>query len=196
MNDRTLKIHLIADDFGMNAETNAAIMHCFFQGALTGASLMMGQPGTEEAIALAKENPNLAVGIHFHLTDSTPMTISSWAWGRSPTKAGIAIGMSSRARALACAELEAQWMAYKESGLPCSFVNTHHHLHAHPYVFQEMADLLCDESCGWIRLGAPHFFCPACRLLRLWRIYGSPDYEKHMTSLRQRLYGELIVLLP
>ena len=54
----------IADDFGLSEEINRAVIHAHRSGALGGACLMMGQPATQAAVALAREHPNLQLGLH------------------------------------------------------------------------------------------------------------------------------------
>ena len=80
----------IADDFGLDEATNLAILRAHCAGALHGASLMLGQPGTDHAVALAREHPTLLIGWHLHLCDSRPATRSAWPWGASPGRAGLA----------------------------------------------------------------------------------------------------------
>src|SRR5439155_23786728 len=58
-----------ADDFGRSARVNAAIVRAHREGVLTSASLMVGEPAAAEAVALAKENPRLKVGLHLVLAD-------------------------------------------------------------------------------------------------------------------------------
>ena len=56
-----------ADDFGRSASINAAVIRAHCKGILTSASLMMNEPATAEAVALAKANPQLGVGLHLTL---------------------------------------------------------------------------------------------------------------------------------
>jgi len=154
------EIVFIADDFGLSEEINEAILHAHLRGVLTGACLMMGQPATQPAIALAREHPSLEVGLHLHLADSRPCSGSEWPWGRSPAGAGLAIGLSGRMRAFARKEIEGQWGAYREAGLPCRFVNAHHHLHVHPWVRRVLMGILPKDFSGWVRWGRPCFFSP------------------------------------
>ncbi len=158
MNGR--EVFFIADDFGMSPEANRAMLHAHRHGVLHGASLMMGQPATEDAIRLARDNPSLQVGWHLHLCDSQPITRSTWSWGRSHSRAGWAIGLSPAARRLMRDEVKVQWELFQATGLPCAFVNSHHHLHAHPFVYKELLDVLPAQFEGWIRLGKPRLFTP------------------------------------
>ncbi|MBT8442371.1 MAG: ChbG/HpnK family deacetylase [Gammaproteobacteria bacterium] len=154
------RIVFIADDFGMSPEINAAIVRAHNEGALHGACLMMGQPGTADAIDLARRHPTLQIGWHLHLNDSLPMTVERWPWGRSPARAGMSMAISPGARALARREIDAQWTAFRETGLACRFVNAHHHLHWHPFVRRRLVETVAADTDfdGWLRWGAPRFF--------------------------------------
>ena len=55
-------------------------------------------------------------------------------------------------------EVRAQWEPFRATGLTCAFVNSHHHLHAHPFVYQVLLDVLKPSFDGWLRLGKPRFF--------------------------------------
>jgi predicted glycoside hydrolase/deacetylase ChbG (UPF0249 family) len=158
MNSR--EVFFIADDFGMSPEANRAMLHAHRYGVLHGASLMMGQPATEDAIRLARDNPSLQVGWHLHLCDSQPITRRAWSWGGSHSRAGWTIGLSPAARRLMRDEVKVQWELFQATGLPCAFVNSHHHLHAHPFVYRELLEVLPAQFGGWIRLGKPRLFTP------------------------------------
>ncbi len=147
------EVFFIADDFGMNHEINDAVIHAHGSGSLHGASLMMGQEATDGAVELARQHPSLLTGFHFHVCDSVPLTCPRWPWGRSPARAGLALGVSAAARRLVRAELEAQWRAYEATGLPCAFANTHHHLHIHPFLLGTFLDTVRVGEGGFVRLG-------------------------------------------
>jgi hypothetical protein len=56
-----------ADDFGLSHSVNAAVIRAHREGILTTASLMVNEAGFEEAVKLARENPQLGVGLHLTL---------------------------------------------------------------------------------------------------------------------------------
>src|SRR5262249_6003728 len=56
-----------ADDFGRSSSINQAIARAHVEGILTCASLMVNEPACAEAVALARENPRLGVGLHLTL---------------------------------------------------------------------------------------------------------------------------------
>ena len=152
------KIVFVADDLGLSAEVNDAVVHAHRQGVLSGASLMMGQPGTEDAVSRARECPELEVGWHLHLADSQPCSRERWPWGSSPAAAGFAIGLLPKARRLARDEIRRQWDVFQATGLDCRFINTHHHLHVHPFIRATLVETLPSDFHGWLRWGRPCFF--------------------------------------
>ena len=163
------EVFFIADDWGLSTEINRAVVHAHRHGALHGASLMMGQPAIADAVRMARDNPHLQVGWHLHLCNSQPVTRAAWPWGASFTRAGWTIGLSRRARELMRDEVAAQWEMFRATGLPCAFVNSHHHLHAHPCVYAALLDVLPATFDGWLRLGEPRFF-PGTKEFRLYKI--------------------------
>ena len=154
------QIVLVADDFGMGAKINEAILHAHIAGGLHAAALMMAQPGTEEAVAMARAHPRLQTGWHLHLNDSCPATLARWPWGSSPVRAGISIGLSRSSREIMRREVVRQWELFRSTGLPCHFINSHHHLHAHPAVYQALVEIVGPDFKGWIRLGRIRLFRP------------------------------------
>jgi hypothetical protein len=152
------EVIFVADDFGMNGEINDAILHAHLSGHLTGTALMMAQPATDDAVEMARTHPSLQIGWHLHLNDSLPATTDRWPWGSSPARAGFSIGLSSKARELMRREVTRQWELFQATGLECRFINSHHHLHAHPFVYRALLDIVGPRFQGWIRLGKPRAF--------------------------------------
>lgn len=62
------KLIINADDFGLSRGVNAGIVDAFNLGILTSTTLMTGMQAYENAILLAKQNPNLGIGVHLTLT--------------------------------------------------------------------------------------------------------------------------------
>lgn len=59
------------DDFGLSPGVNRGIVEAHRRGVLTSTSLMVLRPACEEAVALARESPDLSVGLHLDLGDTT-----------------------------------------------------------------------------------------------------------------------------
>jgi len=171
----------IADDFGRDAETNRAMLHAHLKGALHGAALMMGQPGTAEAVAMARDHPTLRVGLHWHFNDSQPLTRAVWPWGNSAAAAGWAIGLQPKHRALALQEAQVQLEAFLATGLPASFINSHHHLQIHPRLWRPLWRLAERLPEAWLRLGWPYFFdrspYSAINAVGAWLLGTRPRHE-------------------
>src|SRR5882724_5151255 len=56
-----------ADDFGRSTSINQAVIRAHREGILTSASLMVNEPGLDEAVSLARNHPGLGVGLHLSL---------------------------------------------------------------------------------------------------------------------------------
>ena len=61
-------LRINADDFGLSPGVNSAILQMFLQQKLHSASLICGCQYFTSAVQIAKQNPNLQVGLHFNLT--------------------------------------------------------------------------------------------------------------------------------
>lgn len=155
------EVVFVADDFGMSPSINDAVLHAHCAGRLQAAALMMGQPGTAEAVDLARAHPGLQVGWHLHLADSVPTTRDQWPWRSSPVRAGWSIGLLPSARRLMEREVARQWELFQATGLECRFINSHHHLHAHPFVARTLRRVVGERFSGWLRLGRPRPFAPS-----------------------------------
>jgi len=54
-----------ADDFGASRGVNRGIAHCHTSGVVTSASLMVTGRAVQEAVAMSRDLPGLAVGLHW-----------------------------------------------------------------------------------------------------------------------------------
>ena len=134
-----------ADDFGLSASVNSAVIRAHREGILTTASLMVNEPGFAEAVALAKENPKLGVGLHLTLLhghaalspDQIPGLVGPQGdFTNSPVAAGMAYFFKSALDEQLRAEIHAQIAKFRSTGLKLDHVNGHLHLHMHPTVFK------------------------------------------------------------
>ena len=132
MEDNTCRLLLTGDDFGRSAAVNAAIEQWHRAGALTHAGLMVNEPGAEEAVAIARRNPKLRVGLHLTLCDGRASDGS--AMGVSPTLAGLRFAFFPGARAWLRREIAAQFEKFRALGFAPAHWDGHTHLHLHPLV--------------------------------------------------------------
>lgn len=57
-----------ADDFGYSRGVNYGIIDAHTDGIVYSATMMVNMPGAQHAVSLAKEHPELQIGIHLTLT--------------------------------------------------------------------------------------------------------------------------------
>jgi len=144
MRERLLIVN--ADDFGLNTSANHAIIRGHRDGILTSASLMLNEPGFEEAVALAREHPRLGVGLHLTLLcghstlppEKIPGLVNEKGeFDFNPARVGFRYFLKRRdLRAQLHAEILAQFEKFRATGFPLDHVDSHHHLHAHPVIFR------------------------------------------------------------
>src|SRR5207249_723322 len=111
-----------ADDFGRSASANEAIIHAHREGILTSASLMVNEPGFEQAVQLARQNPHLGVGLHLTLicghSTLLPENIPGLVNGdkqftNCPAKAGFRYFFQRNLREQLRAEIQAQFHKFR-----------------------------------------------------------------------------------
>jgi hopanoid biosynthesis associated protein HpnK len=154
----TRRLIVNADDFGLSPSVNAAVIRAHREGILTTASLMVNEPGFDEAVKLAKENPRLGVGLHLTLLmghsalppEKIPGLVNARGeFSNSPVGVGMGYFFKSRLREQLRAEIHAQFAKFRATGLVLDHVNGHLHLHLHPAVFK----ILMEDS---EKLGIKH----------------------------------------
>lgn len=140
-----------ADDFGRSPSINQAVIRAHREGVLTTASLMVNEPDALEAIALAKENSKLGVGLHLTLLcghsalppEKIPGLVNARGeFSDHPVGVGFRYFARRDLREQLRAEIHAQFARFRASGLPLDHLNGHLHLHLHPTVF----GLLCEDA--------------------------------------------------
>ena len=139
-----------ADDFGRSASINAAVIRAHREGILTTASLMVNEPACAEAVALARENPRLGVGLHLTLLcgrsalppEQIPGLVNARGeFTNNSAGAGCRYFFDRRLRSQLRAELLAQFQRFAATGLPLDHVNGHLHMHLHPTIFGLLMEL-------------------------------------------------------
>lgn len=139
-----------ADDFGAHPSVNAAVERAHRDGILTAASLMVGAPAAEDAIARARASPGLRLGLHLVLADGAsvlpPRAIpdlvdAQGRFGGRMARDGARYFCLPRVRRQLALEIRAQFDAFAASGLPLDHVNTHKHFHLHPTILTLILDI-------------------------------------------------------
>jgi hopanoid biosynthesis associated protein HpnK len=134
-----------ADDFGRSPSINLAVVRAHQEGVLTSASLMVNEPDCAEAVALAKENPKLGIGLHLTLLmghsalppENIPGLVNHRGeFSNDPVGVGMRYFFNRGLREQLRAEIHAQFDRFRATGLSLDHVNGHLHLHLHPVVFR------------------------------------------------------------
>ena len=149
------RLILNADDFGLTAGVNRAILELHLSGVLTSASLMARAAATDEAIGLALATPSLGVGCHVVLVDGEPVLsptsdiphlagpLDGQFWPSLPSFLHWVYGFGSegnRIIAIRDREIEveaaAQIALLQSRGLCLTHIDTHKHTHIFPAVLR------------------------------------------------------------
>ena len=68
------KVIINADDFGLVQGVNEGIVKAHQEGILTSATLMANMPGFDQAVEIARANPELGVGVHLNILRGQPIS--------------------------------------------------------------------------------------------------------------------------
>jgi hopanoid biosynthesis associated protein HpnK len=140
------RIILNADDFGLTAGVNRAIIELHQAGVLTSTTLMARAVATEEAIELARSTPTLGVGCHVVLVDGEPLrtaqeipALVDHGTGRFMPTLGKFLKRLLTGRIPASeieAETDAQIGLLRSRGIVLTHIDTHKHVHMFPGVLR------------------------------------------------------------
>ena len=106
---------------------------------------MVNEPDFDEAVALARENPKLGVGLHLSLLcgrsalppEKIPGLVNMRGeFSNKPVAVGFRYFFNRGLREQLRAEIHAQFAKFHATGLPLDHVNGHLHLHLHPTIFR------------------------------------------------------------
>ena len=150
-----------ADDFGLTPGVNRGILNGFRDGVLTSTTMLVNLRFFEDAVAIAKDNPDLPVGIHLSLLWGRPLTDPS----RIPTLVDNdgcfprSLGTLARRYFLGrisleevSTELRAQVRKFLDAGLLPTHLDTHKHVHSLPGILHALISLAGELGIKKIRL--------------------------------------------
>jgi hopanoid biosynthesis associated protein HpnK len=135
-----------ADDFGLTAGVNRAIIELHQAGVLTSTTLMARAAATGEAVEMARSTPSLGVGCHVVLVDGEPVlpaqeiyTLADQGTGRFQPTLGAFLSRLLTGR-IQAAEIEAETAAQiarlQAQGASLTHIDTHKHVHMFPAVLR------------------------------------------------------------
>lgn len=158
---RVRQLAITADDFGASAQVNAAVMRAARDGVLTGTSWMAGADAADEALALARDVPRLAVGVHLTFVMGRAVLPASripalvdgaGRFPRSPLRQGLVLAASRGARGQLRDELRAQIERCLRFGCAPRHLDAHLDFQVHPRVFPIVAALASEYGVGAVRV--------------------------------------------
>ncbi|WP_345220763.1 ChbG/HpnK family deacetylase [Hymenobacter koreensis] len=183
-----------ADDFGLSPSVSRAIVDAYRAGNLTSTTMMVNMPGTDDGARLASENPGLAIGLHFCLSEGRPLTVAPSLTDANGNflERGALLKRALRGQVKETevrAEFEAQLAKLEGLGIKPTHTDSHQHVHMLPAVFRAIAPVLNARKLP-VRLAIPHK--PSLALLLRWPLkfvrqsilYRSSQQFKRQVSTR------------
>jgi hopanoid biosynthesis associated protein HpnK len=130
-----------ADDFGLTAKVNQAIIDGHYGGLISSTSLLANGEAFASAVALSREAPRLGVGVHLNLTEGKPVAPGSSIpslvngqgfFARKPASLWRAMILGRVSRVDIEKELRAQIEKVLAAGIVATHLDSHKHVHALP----------------------------------------------------------------
>jgi predicted glycoside hydrolase/deacetylase ChbG (UPF0249 family) len=212
-----VQIILNADDFGSAPDTLAATIECFEAQLLTSATIMVGMPGTDDALEFARGHPEHSFGVHLQfvgdgverpLSDpaSVPALVDADGYLR-PTNVIRGQALLRRVPVEQIArEATAQIEFVKSRGIPVSHVDSHRHLHKFAPFRAALARVLPRFGISWVRnvqdvylsrpATSPTYWAGPIWRRALMRSFATTDHFYMPTSAHDSDWHQLASRLP
>jgi hopanoid biosynthesis associated protein HpnK len=174
----TTSVIINADDFGLSPGVNRGIVSAFREGVLTSTTMLVNLEAFEDAVRLARENPELPVGVHLSLLwgrpvsrpDEVPTLIrrdGEFPRSLAPLASryflrGLSLDQVRR-------EFRNQIRAFIGAGLVPTHVDTHKHVHCLPGILDALTAAATECDVSRVRLPSEERL-PAP--LRSWKVAG------------------------
>ena len=122
---------------------------------------MIAAPEASHAVKIAKKNPELNVGLHIVLSNgksSLPiveipnLVNSKCEFSNNKFWCGVNYFFNNKARSELKKEIQAQFKAFKKTGLKLDHVNAHNHMHLHPTIFNLIIEIGREYNLTAIRI--------------------------------------------
>jgi hopanoid biosynthesis associated protein HpnK len=149
------------DDFGLSRETNAGILRAHQDGVLNSASLMVAGAACTEAVEIARDNPQLDVGLHVvvcrgHSVLSAQriagLVDANRAFAENPVLAGLRYFFDRRIISALRDECRAQVETHLRLVGYLNHIDGHLNFHAHPVLSEILIGLAVEFKVPCIRL--------------------------------------------
>lgn len=152
-----------ADDFGLSKGQNYGIIEACRNGIVTSTTALVNGQAIDHAVQLSRDEPSLAIGMHFVLTMGKPLTampgltrdgvLGKWIWQLAEEDALPLEEITQ--------ELASQYLRFIELfGRKPTHLDSHHHVHMFPQIFPIAARFAAEEG---LRCGRIVRWCLICR---------------------------------
>lgn len=153
-----MRLIVNADDFGFSKHANDAIILCHQKGIVTSTTLLAGSEAFDEAITLAGQNPNLAIGIHLAIDGALNIgkeykTLLDPTSGRFYDDVRIVkrIIKGKLNHAELVEEYSLQIEKVLNTGISVSHLDHHHHLHLYFPILRAVLEVAKKYDIPFIR---------------------------------------------
>lgn len=142
-----MRLIINADDLGMNEDVNFAIFGLMARGQVTSATILANAPAAGSALRQLHSHPTCSFGVHLNMTQFRPLTAETalapfLAADGEFHHASLRGALSPAAVEGIAREWQAQVAHVRAQGATPSHVDSHHHVHSHPYLFPAIGRFL------------------------------------------------------
>jgi predicted glycoside hydrolase/deacetylase ChbG (UPF0249 family) len=144
------RIVINADDFGISSGVNQAVAQAHTDGVLTSTTIMANMPAADEAVEIAKQLPDLGVGVHLNLFEGQPLSKDgcvdcllddNGSFALTPAKLSLLSIARRKIRNAIRMELATQIQWAIDNDLKPTHLDSHKHIHSFPIIFPIVCDL-------------------------------------------------------
>lgn len=136
-----MKLIVNADDYGLSAGVNYGIMDACKEGIVRSATMMANMGGFIHGVELAKQNPELSLGIHLVLTCGRPLVTGHKTLTDADGTFLNQLVLMDRVpdeidQEEVEREFEEQIQRVLKAGIVPTHLDSHHHVHQLPGIFE------------------------------------------------------------
>lgn len=183
-----MRIIINGDDFGFSEGQNLGIIKAHKEGILTSTTAMAGGPALSHGMALAKEFPDLSIGVHLTLDALGPLSPLDRIPSLVDEHGKFVRFPMDRPLPVQPEEVYLEWTAQIEKirsyGIEPTHLDGHHHMHLHPDVLK-VTTVLAKEYNLPIRLVPSYISDDDLNFIHKEQIqtfYGLTDFYKETVS--------------
>ena len=185
------KLIVNADDLGMSSEVNHQIEECIKLGCITSSTLMANAPAFEDGVRIAKQYPQISVGVHLNVIEFAPLTNAEvfkkhgivGEDGSFIEGAIFCVPIDEELKQAVFEEWDAQVTRVEQAGIMPSHCDSHQHTHTIIGLQKELCEVLNKHGIKRVRRVA----IPSIRLmLRARKQAGAVVLDKSKAILPKR----------